>query len=301
MSWHFPTELARFGPAFTDAGRVPNLTYARQYCRGVTNRHYENFSVASLLLPRRLLVHFHAVYAYCRWADDLADEAGGGDTALSLLRWWREQLMSCYHGIPVHPVMVALQSTIRRFQIPAEPFLNLLLAFEHDQRVTQYGTLDEVLAYCVNSANPVGRLVLYLFEQASDNAMTLSDDVCTGLQLANFWQDVARDAAIGRVYIPQDDLTRFGVSVADLKERRSSAAFRDCLRFQVERTWGFFQRGRGLLPLLTPEARRNIRLFIEGGEATLRAIERVGYDTLTQRPAISKGTKLKLLLRALVG
>ena len=197
MTWHFPTELASFGPAFTQAGRVPNLTFARQYCRVVTTRHYENFSVASLVLPRRLLVHFHAVYAYCRWADDLADESGGGDTALSLLNWWRGELLSCYHGTPVHPVLVALQSTIRKFSIPPEPFLNLLLAFEHDQRVTQYSTFDDVLAYCTKSANPVGRIVLHLFDQASDNALTLSDEVCTGLQLANFWQDVARDAAIG--------------------------------------------------------------------------------------------------------
>jgi squalene synthase HpnC len=241
------------------------------------------------------------VYAYCRWADDLADESGGGDTALSLLKWWRGELLNCYHGKPVHPVMVALQSTIRKFRIPPEPFLNLLLAFEHDQRVTEYSTFDDVMAYCGNSANPVGRLVLHLFGQASDNSLKLSDEVCTGLQLANFWQDVARDAAIGRVYIPQDDLARFGVNLADLKDRRTSAALCECVRFQVQRTWFFFERGRGLLGLLTPEARRNIRLFIEGGEATLRAIERVGYDTLTARPTVDKGTKLKLLLLALFG
>ena len=300
MSWRFPSELARFGPSFTNAGLVPNLTFARQYCRGVTTQHYENFAVATVLLPRQLLVHFHAVYAYCRWADDLADESGDGDTALSLLNWWRGELLNCYHGTPVHPVLVALQSTIRKFAIPPEPFLNLLQAFEHDQRVKEYRTFDEVLAYCTNSANPVGRLVLHLFGQATDKALTLSDDVCTGLQLANFWQDVARDAAIGRVYIPQDDLARFGVSVADLKERRTSASFQACVRFQAQRTWGFFERGRGLLPLLTSEARRNIRLFIEGGEATLRAIKRVDYDTLTTRPTVGKGTKLKLLLRALI-
>jgi squalene synthase HpnC len=283
LSWHFPTELARFGQAFTQAGRAPNLAFSREYCRRVTTRHYENFSVASLLLPRRLLVHFHAVYAYCRWADDLADESGGGDTALSLLNCWRGELMQCYGGRPVHPVLVALQSTIRKFDIPPEPFLNLLLAFEQDQRVTDYATFADVLAYCVNSANPVGRLVLYLFGQVSDTALSLSDDICTGLQLANFWQDVARDAAIGRCYIPQEDLARF-------------SDFRDCLRFQVERTWGYFHRGRGLLPMLTPEARRNIRLFVEGGEATLRAIEQVGYDTRTMRPTVGTWTKIKLVL-----
>jgi squalene synthase HpnC len=285
VAWHFPTELARFGPAFTSAGRAPNLSFARQYCRGVTTRHYENFAVATVLLPRRLLVHFHAVYAYCRWSDDLADESGGGDTALTRLRWWRNEFLS---GCSVHPVLVALRSTIRKFDIPEELFLNLLEAFEQDQQVTEYRTFADVLAYCVNSANPVGRIVLHLFGQASDRALSLSDDVCTGLQLANFWQDVARDKAIGRTYIPQDDLARFGLC-------------RECIRFQVERTWGFFHRGRGLLSMLTPEGRRNIRLFIEGGEATLLAIEAVDYDTSKTRPVVSKGTKLKLLLRALVG
>ena len=169
------------------------MAEARQYCRKLATSHYENFTVASLLLPRRLLPHFHAVYAYCRWADDLADETGGGQWAVDLLHWWREELLCCYEGKARHPVMVALRETIRRFDIPPEPFLSLLVAFEQDQRVKQYDTFEQLLGYCENSANPVGRIVLYLFESHDDRRGELADHVCTALQLANFWQDVSRD------------------------------------------------------------------------------------------------------------
>src|SRR5437868_5535654 len=158
----FLAELSRLGPGA--APRPFTLAAARSYCARLTRTHYENFSVASLLLPRRLLPHFHAVYAYCRWADDLADEAGGGEKALALLRWWREELLRCYDGQPRHPVMVALRQTIRKFHIPPEPFLNLVFAFEQDQIVKHYQTYEQLLGYCRNSANPVGHLVLYLCE-----------------------------------------------------------------------------------------------------------------------------------------
>src|SRR5437588_86311 len=188
MNNGFARELRRFGPNRSFAPVRPAQAWS--YCSRLARSHYENFSVASLLLPRRLLRHFHAVYAYCRWADDLADEAGGGSHALSLLRWWREQLLRCYDGKPQHPVMVALRETIRRFQIPPEPFLNLLFAFEQDQIVKRYQTYDQLLGYCRNSANPVGHLVLYLCEAYNPANAALSDHVCTALQLANFWQDV---------------------------------------------------------------------------------------------------------------
>jgi len=264
----------------------------------VARSHYENFTVASVLLPRKLLPHFHAVYAYCRWADDSADETGGGDRALSLLAWWRGELSKMYAGEVWHPVFVALADTVKQFAIPPEPFLDLLIAFEHDQRVKRYATFADVLGYCKNSANPVGRLVLHLFRCTDDTRLSLSDEVCTGLQLANFWQDVARDFAIGRVYLPLEDMTRFGVTEADIAEKKFTPAFADLMRFQVDRTRGYFERGRGLLPLLPREVRVDVELFIRGGEATLNAIERQGCDVLTSRPVMSKWKKLLLLGRA---
>jgi squalene synthase HpnC len=282
------------------APRSPGLAEARAYCAHVAKTHYENFTVASLLLPRRLIRHFHAVYAYCRWSDDLADETAGGQLALDLIAWWRNELLACYGDEPTHPVMVALRETIRRYDIPREPFLDLLVAFEQDQRVNRYDTFDQLLGYCRNSANPVGRLVLMLFECFDQQRAALSDEVCTGLQLANFWQDVARDLAIGRVYLPAEDRRRFGYSDEDLDERRFTPAFRELMRFEVDRARGFFDRGARLLPLLPREARVDVDLFIRGGRAILRAVERTGYDVWRQRPEVSKWEKGKLLLGALV-
>ena len=297
--WDFAAELTRHGPS--RPGPPPGLLAARGYCARVARSHYENFTVASVLLPRKLLPHFHAVYAYCRWADDLADETGGGDTAVSLLHWWRRELLGMYAGEVRHPVFVALAETVKQFNIPPEPFLDLLAAFEQDQQVKRYATFADVLSYCRNSANPVGRLVLHLFHCADDTRLSLSDEVCTGLQLANFWQDVARDFAIGRVYLPADDTARFGVTEADIAAQRCPLAFADLMRFQVDRTRGYFERGRGLLPLLPREVRADVELFISGGEATLNAIERQGYDVLARRPEVSKWEKVKLLGKAVVG
>jgi squalene synthase HpnC len=297
--WDFAAELKRNGP--DSPGPPPGLLAARGYCARVARTHYENFTVASVLLPRKLLPHFHAVYAYCRWADDLADETGGGDTAVSLLAWWRGELLRMYAGQVRHPVFVTLAETVKHFNIPPEPFLDLLTAFEQDQRVTRYAAFADVLAYCRNSANPVGRLVLHLFRCADDARLSLSDEVCTGLQLANFWQDVARDFAIGRVYLPADDRTWFGVTEDDIAARRFTPAFAAMMRFQVDRARGFFERGRGLLPLLPREVRVDVELFIRGGEATLNAIERQGYDVLTHRPVVGKWEKAMLLGRAVIG
>src|SRR6516165_8786710 len=241
----FQSELTRLGPGQS----YPSFTLrqARRYCGRLARTHYENFTVASFLLPRRLLPHFHAVYAYCRWADDLADEVGGGTRALELLSWWREELLACYRGKVRHPVMVALQPTIRRFGIPPEPFLDLLVAFAQDQRIKRYETFEQLLGYCRNSANPVGRLVLHLCEVYDAERAALSDQICTALQLANFWQDVARDFDIGRVYLPNEDRQRFGYSESDLQNRRYTGNFTELLRFEVERTRDLFYRG---LPLL---------------------------------------------------
>ena len=298
MPWDFAAELRQFGPHAGD--RMRNLSHARVYCARVTRSHYENFSVTSVLLPRLLVPHFEAVYAYCRWADDLADETGGGVRALALLDWWRSELLDAYGGRPWHPVMVALQATVKAFDIPPEPLLNLLTAFAQDQQVKTYATFAQLRGYCANSADPVGRVVLHLFGVATPERVRLSDEICTGLQLANFCQDVARDAEIGRVYLPVEDLARFGVNAADFAARRVTPQFRALMAFEVERARGFFDRGAPLLRTLPGPARRNVGLFLGGGRAILGAIERQGYDVLTSRPRVSKWAKAKLLVRAVV-
>jgi squalene synthase HpnC len=285
----FARDLERFGP-----DRAPprlSVGAARTYCSHLARTHYENFTVASLLLPRRLLRHFHAVYAYCRWADDLADEAGGGDRSLALLRWWREELLRCYDGYARHPVMVALRETVHRFGIPARPFLDLLFAFEQDQLVKRYRTYEQLLGYCRYSANPVGHLVLYLCESYDPGRAALADHVCTALQLANFWQDVARDFDNGRVYLPEEDRRKFGYADEDLEARRFTPAFAELLRFEVDRTRDLFYRGQPLVGQVPAELRADVELFVAGGLAVLRKIEGCGYDVWARRPALAKWEK----------
>lgn len=293
----FVNELARLGP-HRSYGPC-SLARAQAYCGRLARTHYENFSVASFLLPRRLLQPFHAVYAYCRWADDLADEAGGGTRALALLRWWREELLACYHGRPRHPVLVALRQTIRNYDIPPAPFLELLYAFEQDQLIKRYRTFEQLLRYCRYSANPVGHLVLYLCRAHTSANAALADHVCTGLQLANFWQDVGRDLDIGRVYLPEDDRRRFGYADADLAARRYTPAFAALLRHEVESARGFFYRGWPLVDRVPADVRADVELFIRGGLAILRKIEKAGYNVWAARPVLGKWEKGTLLAGAL--
>lgn len=289
----FMAELERWGP---QARHEPvSLAQAQGYCSRLARTHYENFSVATLLLPRRLIPHFHNIYAYCRWADDLGDETGGGQRALDLLRWWREELMRSYDGNARHPVMIALAHTIQRYHIPPTPFLELLLAFEQDQVVKRYETYDQVLGYCRYSANPVGHLVLYLCECHRPRTASLSDAICTALQLANFWQDVARDLDIGRVYLPAEDRRRFGYTDAELEGRRFTPAFAELMRFEVERTRGLFAEGMPLVPLVPREVQGDIELFARGGLGILQKITEAGYDVWRARPVLKKWDKVGLL------
>jgi squalene synthase HpnC len=289
----FTQELKRWGPQEAYAP-VPRRT-AQAYCSRLARTHYENFSVATLLLPRRLLPHFHNIYAYCRWADDLGDETGGGERALQLLAWWRGELLACYGGTPRHPVMVALQHTIANFDIPPQPFLELLQAFEQDQKVERYDTYEQLLGYCRLSANPVGHLVLYLCRAYDAERARLADQVCTGLQLANFWQDVARDLDIGRVYLPAEDRRRFEYSDADLQARRFTPAFAELMRFEVERARRLFSAGLALVPLVPAEVQTDIELFARGGQAILNKIEQAGYDVWRARPVLARWEKAALL------
>jgi squalene synthase HpnC len=265
-----------------------SLEQARSYCEWLARAHYENFPVATLLLPRALRPHFYSVYSYCRWADDLGDETGDPERSLELLDRWEEELRACYDGRARHPVFVALQETIRQCRIPPEPFRDLLTAFRQDQRRTRYRTFADVLGYCRYSANPVGRLVLYVCGYRDAERQQLADCTCTALQLANFWQDVRRDFAIGRIYLPLDEMAACGYSEAELAASRYNERFAALLRSLVQRTWELFREG---LPLAGRVDRRlavDIELFSRGGMEILRLIERQNYDVLSRRPHLDK-------------
>ena len=278
--------------------RVYSLAEAYAYCRRLATSHYENFTVVSWLLPRALRPHMHAVYAYCRGVDDLGDEAPGD--RLALLDEWEAELLRCYQGAAREPAFIALQDTVRRFDIPREPFLRLIEANRVDQRVNRYRTYDDLLAYCENSANPVGHLLLYLFGYRDEERQRLSDATCTALQLTNFWQDVRRDLDKGRIYIPLEEMERFGYGEADLLSLRSDDRFRELMAFQVRRTRELFRRGLGLIPRVRGRLRLDLRLFSLGGLAVLDAIEAAGYDTLGRRAQLSGARKALLVLRGLL-
>lgn len=279
---------------------VPSLEEAQKYCRQLAESHYENFHVATWFLPKRLRPHFQSIYAYCRISDDLGDEVGDATQSLALLDFWNAELDACYRGEARHPVFVALAETIRICDIPKEPFANLLIAFRQDQTLQRYPTMQDVLLYCQNSANPVGHLVLYASGYRDAELFTLSDFICTGLQLANFWQDVRLDSEKNRIYIPLEDMRRFGIAEAQIQERRFSMEFRALMQYEVEYTRDLFQQGSLLIQRLDAELAIDIKLFSQGGSEILNAIERQNFDVLSARPFIGKPRKLGLLLHALV-
>ncbi len=299
MTNAFADQLALYGPDRRQSP-PPTLAEARTYCRQLAETHYENFTVASWLLPKALRPHFQAIYAYCRWADDLADEVGDASRSLELLDWWERQLHGCTHGEATHPVFVALAETISQFEIPTAPFADLLTAFRLDQSVTRYETWDDLLGYCRNSANPVGRLVLYLGRCHRPETVALSDRICTGLQLANFWQDVAGDYRRGRIYLPQADCQRVEYSEDDFAAGRFTPGFRALLAERTVDAEALLILGRPLAGLVPRSLRLDISLFIEGGLAILRRIRAVGFDVWQQRPEISKREKLRLAMRCWV-
>jgi squalene synthase HpnC len=280
---------------------APTLEEARAYCKQLAETHYENFHVASWFLPRALRPHFHSIYAYCRISDDLGDEVGDRSAALALLDLWGRELDACYEGRARHPVFVALSETIRACKIPKEPFADLLVAFRQDQTVTRFETMDDVLAYCRYSANPVGRLVLYACGEVSEESFRLSDATCSALQLANFWQDVRVDFEKDRVYIPQADMRRFGVTDATIAAGVATPEFRALLRHEVGFGRGLFEQGLPLIGRVNRELALDLDLFSRGGLEILNAIEKQNFDVLSGRPAISKSTKFQLAFRALSG
>jgi squalene synthase HpnC len=273
---------------------------ARTYCEKLAKSHYENFLVAGAFCPKPLRQHFYNVYAYCRISDDLSDEIGDPAKSLILLDWWEEELDAMYAGKPRHPVFVALAETVQQFSIPADPFRDLLTAFRQDQRITRYQTYEELVGYCRYSASPVGRLVLYLCGYQDDERLTLSDKTCTALQLANFWQDVTRDLVKDRVYIPLEDMARFGYTEESLFARRFTPEFAALMKFEVERTHALFNEGLKLTTLVEKRVRLDIEMFNRGGMEVLRRIEQQGYDTLTTRPAVPKSRQVALLIGRLL-
>jgi len=288
-------DITRHAP---DPGCTPAA--AQKYTSWLATHHYENFNVVSWLLPKHLHQHFYNVYAYCRWADDLGDEVPNATRALELLRWWEHELDACYEGRPSHPVFVALRETIVAKDIPKQPFADLLKAFRQDQTVKRYPDWDSVLHYCVYSANPVGRLVLYLCGYRDEHRQRLSDATCTALQLANFWQDVSRDLEKGRIYIPLDAAAAQDLTENDIVERRFDERYVRLMKDLIARTRELFTEGMPLAKMVDGRLSIDLEMFSRGGLAVLTAIEATGYDTLHSRPAISKVKQAGLLGRALI-
>jgi len=271
------------------------------FCERLARTHYENFPVASLFIPRALRPHVAAIYAFARIADDVADEDSlKPEERLRRLDEWRKKLDECVAGRSDHPVFVALGETIRRYRVPHTLLADLLTAFRMDVTTTRYPTLGDLLYYCRHSANPVGRLVLHLFGAASEESLGYSDKICTALQLANFWQDVSLDWQKGRLYIPLEDLDRFGYSEDDFAKKLMDERFRSLMRHEVERTREMFREGAPLIALVPRELRTELRLTWLGGQRILHKIEERDYDVLSSRPALSTADKVRLVARAIL-
>jgi squalene synthase HpnC len=270
-----------------------------EYTRWLATHHYENFQVVSFLLPKALHQDFYNVYSFCRWADDLGDEIDDAQESLRLLAWWREELRAMYSGQAAHPVFVALKATVERHEIPIEPFDRLIRAFEQDQTVTRYPGFDDVFGYCVNSANPVGHLVLYLCGYRDVERQRLSDFTCTALQLANFWQDVTVDLHKNRVYLPLQLLAEHNYTVEELFALRFDGRFERLMRQAVDVADDLFHKGLPLIGTVNRRLALDLELFSRGGMKILDKIRAQGYDVLKSRPKVTKAERVTLMLRCL--
>jgi phytoene synthase len=281
------------------ANARPAVSAAYAVCRTLATEHYENFPVGSLFAPRRLRPSVHAIYAFARVADDFADEGSLlPEDRLQRLQEWQEQLNACFSGEAVHPVFVALADTVHKLKLPKKPFDDLLEAFRMDVTTHRYKSFDDVLTYCRHSADPVGRLVLRIFGFASEHLDALSDSLCTSLQLTNFWQDLALDLKRGRIYLPLDDLERFGYTVEDLNNRVIDHRFRSMIQFQIERTRSLFASALPLPALVGRRLGMELTLTWRGGMTILRKIEETNYDLFSSRPKITTPDKLRILFGA---
>jgi len=279
----------------------PSLAEALEWCKLLATTHYENFHVATFFLPTALRPHFHSVYAFCRTSDDLGDEVADTTTAKRLLGQWRGMLEQSFEHPEQsrHPVYVALQPTVQQCNLPIAPFHDLISAFEQDQIYTHHESLATLEHYSRYSANPVGRLVLLVSGYHSEELMQLSDEICTGLQLANFYQDIVEDWARGRRYVPADAMQRFGVTDNQIANRRFDTNFRAMMEFLIADARARIERGSSIVTLVHRDLAATLSLFVKGGLAILDAIAGQGYDTLKKRPVVSKSKKLSLLAGAL--
>lgn len=273
---------------------APGTRAADAWCRDYARRRDENFTVVSWFLPARLRPHFFALYAFCRCTDDLGDEADGD--RLARLDAWERDLRACFAGERVSPLFVALGRTVDEHSVPADLFLRLIEANRMDQRRVRFETYDELLDYCTFSANPVGRMVLCVLGYGDARRQALADATCTALQLANFWQDMSRDLAQDRIYVPIEDLRRFDYAEHDLRAGVVDGRFCALIRFEVDRARALFARGAALEQLVDRRARTDVRLFRLGGEAVLKAIEAARYDVLSSRPRVGRARKLWMAL-----
>ncbi|HUN64527.1 MAG TPA: squalene synthase HpnC [Bacteroidota bacterium] len=284
-----------------DIARGMSTDEAFQYCARLTEAHYENFPVASLLIPDQKRPYIQAIYAFSRMADDFADEGDlTKEERLRRLDEWETALRDCYNGIATHPVFIALRETVKQQRIPPEPLLDLIAAFKRDVVQSRYETFADLLDYCRCSANPVGRIVLMIFDHRNDDLFRKSDAICTALQLTNFWQDVAVDARKDRLYIPLEDMRSHSYSESSWKKGEYSEEFRNLMKFQVERTRTFFFDGAELPRLVEKELQIELRLVWFGGMSVLRMLERRKYDIFSRRPSLSLFDKAVILGKGLL-
>jgi squalene synthase HpnC len=292
-------------PVGSSNGALPDrlqLSTARAHCRRIALGHYENFLVASVLLPRKMKQPFYNVYAFCRHADDLADESPSPEIATERLGHWQQQLDRCFAGQSVdHPIFIALSDTILQFRLQKRPFDDLLDAFRQDQVKVRFANFAELLDYCRRSANPVGHIVLRLADADSPENIALSDSICTGLQLANHWQDIRRDFQAGRIYLPQDALASVSITESALGQPKACEELKHLIASQCQRAREFLIAGLPLADRVPRWLASDIRLFAHGGLETLDAIARQDHDTIAQRPTVSKTRQLKLVIRAMLG
>jgi len=271
---------------------------AYAYCEEFVRAHHESFPVASRFVPGPLRPHMMAVYAFARSADDFADEPAYEGRRAEALDRWSDELHLCAHGEATHPVFVALGDTIERRDLPVPPFEDLLSSFRSDMDVRRYATFSALRSYTARSADPVGRTLLALFGYRDPAMVRFADEISTALQLTNFWQDVATDAARDHIYIPAEDLHFFGVTEADIKTLRPTKPIRDLLRYQVARTRALYERGRPLLGMLQNDLKLELALIWLVGTAILEKIEDADYDVFTQRPSIGRRDKAKIMAKA---
>lgn len=277
------------------------LRQSQREARRLAKSHYENFVVASVLLPRRMRQPFYNVYAFCRTADDLADESPSPALALERLDDFQNQLNDTFSDRACRGLFVALRHTIREFEIPQQPLDDLLDAFRQDQHKTRYANIDELIQYAGRSANPVGRIVLHLGGCFNEVNASLSDEICTGLQLTNCWQDVARDHSIGRVYLPADEMLRLGVTESMLREPQTAPELRRLLALECDRAEKYLRRGLTLVDRVPTWLSKSVKLFAHGGLETLKAIRSADYDVMKSRPRVGKWRQARLMMRVFVG